>query len=286
MSGNAPRADEQAAADAICAVEDVERCERLVPSGRDKTPDWRVCMTDGRVADVEATLCADEAGVRFTQSLSPHGSARRWPDERLSYVWTVIASDHTPTANRHLPIGKLMKAVCDVLVSMEGRHYSPQQMQGAAVTAFRIDTEVVRYCGGTRFVDVVKVPQHVGSGRGAVFTYGSSPQGGRVDYRRLIPLIQECINDKTSDAQLDNAPDLRLLAVMLEFEPASLLNDFFGPDSPSPHPSMDAITFGYFHEVWLIARSRGGGGHNEESYTVLRLFKPGNRQQRYIVPRS
>ena len=286
VSRNEPRADEQAAADAIRAVEDVERCERLLPSGRDKTPDWRVFMTDGRVADVEVTLCTDEAGVRFTQSFSPRGSARCWPDERLSYVWTVFASDHTPAANRHLPLREMMKAVCDVLVSVEGRSYSPQQMRGVADTALRLDPEVMSYCGGTRFVDVVKVPEYVGSGRGEVRTYGSAPQGGRVDYRRLIPVIQECINAKTSDAQLDSAPDLRWLAVMLEMEPASLLNEFFGPDSPSPHPSMDAITIDYFHEVWTIAKSRSGEGHDEETYTVLRLFKPGDSQQHYIVPRS
>ncbi|MXW99872.1 MAG: hypothetical protein F4118_11235 [Acidimicrobiaceae bacterium] len=286
MAEEKPRADEQAAADAICAVEDVEQCERLVPSGSVKTPDWRVLMSDGRVADVEVTLCTDEAGVRFMQSFSPRGSARRWPDERLSYVWTVIATDHTPTANRHLPLHELMNAVCDVLVSVEGRSYSPQQMRGAADTVLRLDPEMMRCCGGTRSVDVVKVPQHVGSGRGAVRTYGNAPQGGRVDYRRLIPVIQECINAKAGEAQLDNAPDLRWLAVMLEMEPASLLNEFFGPGSPSPHPSMDAITFDYFHEVWVVAQSRGGEDNAEETYTVLRLFKPGDSQERHIVPRS
>ena len=243
-------------------------------------------MTDGRVADVEVTLCTDEAGVRFTQSFAPRGSARRWDDGRLSYVWTVVVSDHTPTANRQLPIGKLMKAVRDVLVSVEGQHGTPHQLKDAAETALRLDPEVARYSGGTRFVDVVKVPDHVGSGHGAVCTHSSTAFGGRVDHGRLIPPIQECINDKTSDAQLDNAPDLRWLAVTLEYEPVTLLNEFFGPDSPSPHPSMDGITFSYFHEVWVIAKSRGGEGHTEESYTVLRLFKPGDSQQRYIVPRS
>ena len=242
-------------------------------------------MTDRRVADVEVTLCTDEAGIRFTQSLSPDGSARRWDDDRMSYLWTVVVSDHTPTANRHLPIGKMMKAVRDVLVSVEGQHGSPQQLKDAADTALHLDPQVARYCGGTRFVDVVKLPQHVGSGHGAVCTHSTTSFGGRVDHQRLIPPIQESIDDKACDAQLDNAPDLKWLAVMLEYESAILLNDFFGPDSPPPHPSMDAITFGYFDEVWVIAKSHGGAGHNQESYTVLRLFKPGDRQQRYIVPR-
>lgn len=283
VSGTEIRVDEQAAADAICAVEDVARCERLVPSGNAKTPDWRLTMTDGRVADVEVTLCTDEAGIWFTQSLSPDGSARRWDDDRLSYLWTVVVSDLTPTANRHLPIGKLMKAVRDVLVSVEGRHGSPQWLRDEAERARGLDLEVARYSGSTRFVDVVKVPQHVGSGHGSVCTHSSTSFGGRVDHQRLVPPVQQCIDDKASDAQLDNAPDLKWLAVMLEYEPASLINEFFGPDSPSPHPSMDAINFDYFHEVWVIAKSRGGEGHSQESYTVLRLFKPGDRQQGYIV---
>ncbi len=243
-------------------------------------------LTDGRVADVEVTLCTEEAGVWFIQSLSPGGSARRWPDARLSYVWTVVVSDHAPAANRHLPIGKLMKAVRDVLVSVEGQHASPQQLKYEAEAALHVDLGVARYSGGTRFVDVVKMPDHVGSGHGAVWTHSSTSFGGRVDHQRLIPPIQACINDKASGAQLDNAPDLKWLAVMLEYEPATLLNDFFGPDSPSPPPSMDGITFDYFDEVWVIAKSHGGEGRDQESYTVLRLFKPGDWQQRYIVPRA
>ena len=286
MSETEIRVEEQAGADAICAVEDVERCERLVPSGSAKTPDWRVTMADGRVADVEVTLCTEEAGVWFIQSLSPGGSARRWPDARLSYVWTVVVSDHAPAANRHLPIGKLMKAVRDVLVSVESQHGSPQRLKDVAATALGFDLEVALYSGGTRFVDVVKVPDHVGSGHGAVCTHSSTSYGGLVDHQRLIPPIQECIDDKASDAQLDNAPGLKWLAVMLEYEPVSLLNDFFGPGSPSPHPSLDGITFDYFDEVWVIAKSHGGEGRDQESYTVLRLFKPGDRQQRYIVPRA
>ena len=284
VNGAAVRVDEQAAADAISAVEDVAHCERLVPSGTDKTPDWRVTMTDGRVADVEVTLCTDEAAVRFTQSLSPGGSARRWPDERLSYEWTVIGSDHNPAANRHLPIGKLMKAVRDALFSVEGQRYSPQQMKDEAEMALRLDPEVARYCGSTRFVDVVKVPQPVGSERGVVCTYGSTPFGGRVDHRRLVPPIQACIDDKASDAQLDTAPDLKWLAVMLEGEPPTLLNEFFGPDAPSPYPILDGISFDYFNEVWVVARTRIGEDR-KEGLVVLRLAESGRKQQRSVVAR-
>lgn len=276
-----PRDDEQAAADAICAVVDVAHCERLVPSGVDKMPDWRMTTADGRVADVEVTLCTDEAAMRFTQSLSPLGSARRWPDERLKYEWTIVVSDHAPTDNRRLPIGKMMRAVIDVLVSVEGQHGSPQHLKDEADTALRLGPGVARYLGGTRFVDVVKAPQHAGSGQGVVCTYGSTTCGGRVDHRRLIPPIQERIDDKAGDAQLDNAPDLKWLAVMLEGEPAWLLNDFFGLDSPSPHPSLAGISFDYFDEVWVAAKALDG-----ENYVVLRLFKPGDSQQSYIVPRA
>lgn len=78
----------------------------------------------------------------------------------------------------------------------------------------------------------------------------------------------------------DDAPDLKWLAVMPEYEPAWLLNDFFGPHSLASHPSLDAITFDYFDKAWVAASSLDG-----ENYVVLRLFKPGDRQQRCIVPR-
>ena len=68
---------------------------------------------------------------------------------------------------------------------------------------------------------------------------------------------------------------------MLEGEPAGLLNDFFGPDTQSPLPSLDGFSFDYFDEVWVVAKALGG-----ESYVVLRLFRPGDSQQNYIVPRA
>ena len=102
--------------------------------------------------------------------------------------------------------------------------------------------------------------------------------------RRLVPPIQECIDDKTSDAQLDAAPDLKWLAVMLEGEPPTLLNEFFGPDALSPYPILDGISFDYFDEVWVVARTRIGED-GKEGLVVLRLSESGREQQRSVVPR-
>lgn len=52
VSQKQPRADEQAAADAISAVEDLAADPCYEPNGRDTAPDWRLRMTDGRVVDM------------------------------------------------------------------------------------------------------------------------------------------------------------------------------------------------------------------------------------------
>ena len=256
VSGKKPRVDEQAAADAICAVEELLEPPEFEPNGRDTAPDWRVGMTDGRIADVEVIRCTDEDAVWFMQSRSPDGSARVWPDARLSYEWTIVVSDHSPTTNRSLGLGKMMDAVRYVLVSVEGEHDSPEQMRETARWELRLNAEAGHYVGSSRYIYVAKKPHHVGDERGSVRTYGSTSQGGVIHHERLIPPIQQCIDHKESDARLDGAPDLKWLAVMPEGEPAWLLNDFFGPHSPSPPPSLDGISFDYFDECgWSPGRA-------------------------------
>ena len=282
MSQKQPRVDEQAAADAICAVEDLVADPCYEPNGRDTAPDWRVRMGGGRVADVEVIRCTDEDAIWFMESLSPDGSPREWSDARLSHEWTILASDLSPTTNRGLGLRKLMDSVCNTLASIESEHSSQEQMGEIARWELRLNADAGLYFGGSRHIYIVKEPHHVGDGRGSVSTQGSVlHDSGAIHYERLIPPIQECIAHKEGDARLDDAPDLKWLAVMPEYEPGWLLNDFFGPGSPSPHPSLDAITFDYFDEVWVAARSLDG-----ESYVVLRLFRPGDRQQHYVVPRA
>ena len=286
MKPKAPRVDEQAAADAISAVVKLVEPPEFEPNGRDTAPDWRIKMTCGRVADVEVIRSTDEDAVWFMESLAPDGSPRVRPDARLSHEWTILVSDQSPATNRGLGLRKLMDSVCDTLASVENEHHSPEQMREIARWERRLNEDAGHYVGGSRHIYVVKEPHHVGDGRGSVSTHGSvSWGGGAIHYERLIPPIQECITHKESDAQLDDAPDLKWLAVMPEGDPAWLLKDFFGPGSPSPPPRLDPISFDYFDEVWVAVRTFIGADRRE-GFVVLRLSEGGNKQQHHIVSRS
>ena len=285
MKPKAPRVDEQAAADAISAVVTLVEPPEFEPNGRDTAPDWRVRMSGGRVADVEVIRSTDEDATWFMQSLAPDGTARVRRDARLSHEWTIVVADLSPATNRGLGLRKLMDSVCDTLASVESEHYSPEQMSEIARWELRLNAGAGLYFGGSRYIYVLKEPHHVGDGRGSVSTHGSVlHDSGAIHSERLIPPIQECIDHKASDAQLDDAPDLKWLAVMPEGEPAWLLMDFFGPGSPSPSPRLDGISFDYFDEVWVAVRTFLGEDRRE-GFVVLRLSDSGRDQQHYVVPR-
>ena len=297
--------DEQAAADAICAVEDLAASPVYEPNGRDTAPDWRVRCDDGRVADVEVIRSTNEAAKWFTQSLSPHGSARVWPDVRLSFGWTVVVSDHICATDRRLNLKKLMAAVRDVLISVESHNSSLGQMKQRAQSKLRAD-EGVRRClghsrnpGGLEYleypgeVDVVKNPEppKEGDESGWVRTYGSHGYGSPAhtidlehDDARLVRRIQECIDHKANGPWLDSAPDLKWLAVMPERETRWLFEEFFGPDSPTPRPTLEGVSLCGFDEVWVIIGTQIGKDR-KEGFAVLRLSE-GGAQQRHIVSRS
>ena len=283
MSKKQPRADEQAAVDAIRAVEDLAADPRYEPNGRDTAPDWRVRLADGRVADVEVILCADEDATWFRESLAPKGRARRKRDESLSYRWTVIVSDGSPS-RKDRPIGKLMKAVRDVLASAERQGGTPSQMRETAKSELLLDREVGRSCGDFGHIHVEE-PLYVGDGNGAVRTYGVTLGCYFEDPQLLVAPVQQRINKKVDQRQLDSAPGLRWLTVTLEGIPASLFNDIFGPESPSPRPSLEGISFDYFDEVWLVGGTRIGEDRKER-FVVLRLSEGGARQRPYVVPRN
>lgn len=284
MSQKQPRADEQAAADAISAVEDLAADPCYEPNGRDTAPDWRLWMTDGRVVDMEVILCADEDATWFRESLAPKGRARCKSDDRLSHRWTITISDSNPS-RKDRPIGKLMKAVHDVLASVEREGGTPSQMRETARSELLLDREVGRHCGDFGHTSVEE-PVFVGDGNGLVRTYGVTLDGYYEDLPLLLGPVQERINKK--DKKIDKRPlasaaDLRWLAVTLEGIPALLLNDLFGPDSPSPRPSLNSLSWDHFNEVWLVAGSCIGKERNE-GFVVLRLLKGDVRPQRHVVP--
>ena len=85
MPSDEPRADGQAALDAICAVADVDGFEWLPP--RDGgTSDLRLRLADGRSVCVEITLAAVQAAEELK------GAARKmrpYRAEELSWHWSV-----------------------------------------------------------------------------------------------------------------------------------------------------------------------------------------------------
>ena len=242
-------------------------------------------LNDGRVADVEVTRSTDEDVERFTQSLSPDGSARVWPDERLSFGWTIAVSEHIAATNQRLKLGKLMAAVRDVLVSVESDRGSPEQMKEKAEFELLADEGVRRYLGYGRKVGVLNEPEYLGEGNGWVRTYGFPVQSGWVYHERLVPLIQQCIDRKADGPWLETAPDLRWLAVMPEGETFLLFKDYFGPGSSSPRPRLEGVSLCGFDEVWVIIRTQIGKDH-DEGFAVLRLSDGEARQRHCIVSRS
>lgn len=286
VSDKKPRVDEQFAADAVGAVEDVVAPPCYEPNGRDTAPDWRVRIADGRVVDVEVIRCTDEDAAWFRQSLAPEGKARCKLDDRLSYRWTITVADSNPS-RRDRPIGKLVKVVHDVLASVESQGGSPSHMRQTAESGLLLDREVGRYCEDTGHIRVEE-PRHVGDGHGMVRTYGVSLGGYYEDPQLLIDPVQECINkkDKKIDQrQLALSSDLRWLVVALEGVPALLLQDLYCSGSPASRPSLDSLSCDHFDELWLVAGSLIGEDR-KEGFAVLRLSEGGNRQQHYIVPRA
>ncbi|MXZ86861.1 MAG: hypothetical protein F4Z02_14560 [Acidimicrobiia bacterium] len=142
MPDEGVRPDEQAAIDAIRGVEDVVGCQRLKPEGSVPTPDWRVTLADGRVADVEVTLAADGAELSFWAQMSEveidpetgmkRHKPKRWPDSRMRLEWHVWVSDHHPADNKKRPVKELVEALVNLLSSVEAGGGTGEEMLVAA----------------------------------------------------------------------------------------------------------------------------------------------------------
>ena len=94
--------------------------------------------------------------------------------------------------------------------------------------------------------------------------------------------------------QLDDAPGMRWLAVVLDGDAGIQLKHHYGGESQKPPPKLDGISFDYFDEVWVIRptqddwwRSEGArvGPSYEPIFVVLRLSNGGGTQRHYVVPR-
>ena len=289
MSEKEPSPSEQAAADAISAVEDLAADPCYEPNGRDTAPDWRMKLTGERVADVEVTRAADEG----TRSLLAAGHDKPWPARELSHKWMVQVSDLAPERNRSLK--EVIKALEPVLRRVEAEggttgemtRRAQEHLSAAARQRGRPVLEGTAWVRG-RAVTVCGC-KPAGPGGGCITTFVSPAVGGNLSTTaELAAAIQDCIAKKQEQGQLEEAPGLRWLVVIMdEFTLAPMQLRAFAEDvldegytvsvddgAPESAEHLDEITFPHLDEVWVVGPSRGG-----KWVFVLRLRGTGSNWQ-------
>lgn len=203
-------------------------------------------------------------------------------------------SDSNPGPNRkRRSLKKWGEDLASALAVIEAAGGTPEQMESRARARLEEDLLVLQgyeeadtppeFAGlqiedGERSqrVHVGCVPEPVGQGGGAVVLIPIAVDS-YAGYGEMVDAIRDCIDAKTQKRQLDNAPDMRWLVVMLEDIPSTQLGQCFGLNSRIQPPTLEGISFDYFREVWAVAREA-------EHFVVLRLSDGGDRQQHYVVP--
>ena len=270
-------------------------------------------LTDERV---------DESALRRRRS------RKEWPDPRLSMAWIVRIYDHAPNSNRR-PLKELMVALIAALAEVEAAGGAPKEMLEAARQRLvdprehfeRHDWRSDRRAASTpsadfgdfmlqwgrdtgywypqqlvdsfkalpRRVHVWKVSEPEAPGRGVVRTSPAVLDPAWGEYEHMLSTVQRHINKKTAKAQMENAPSLKWLFVVLDNNMAAVqLDDYFGPANQEldvsercPYRVLDRLTFDYFDEVWITGRA-----FQDRSHIVLRLFKSGDAPQHKVIPHA
>ncbi|MCY3563050.1 MAG: hypothetical protein OXH26_03900 [bacterium] len=261
---------------AVRGVEDVIYYRRLTP-GKDPTPDWRVKMADGRVADIEVTEVTDgQARSLWFQLTSTDNRAREWSASGLTHDWFIGVAFMSPEVGKR-SAKELVEALVAVLKEAESVGSTPEEMadiarerliypeqfldrspwhgsyQQACQKGISLEDWATRYSGywypqlladhmkgqsTDRGVHVLKAPVPVSERSGKVRTY-ASPTEGSAEYEALLSAIQDGIDHKTAKRQMDNSPGLKWLAVVLEGIAAWQLSDNFGVNSkPEPEARL------------------------------------------------
>ena len=263
---------------------------------------WRVRMTDGRTADVEVTTNIDEPMASFFGALHERdGSPRVWPDERLSYRWAVLVVDGSPAANKaRRPFGRLLEELTPLLAQMEATCVTPEQMQHHAQAAIdgclrvsrtAADLITVTDLPGLQIDDgehsqrlrIAGAPERAVSGDGAIELVPMGAPQSCSGCGELVAALRRCIDAKTRKRQLDGAPDLKWLAVVLDGSAGWQLKHYFGGESRMLPPKLDGVLFDYFDEVWAIRATTFKPG--EDVFVVLRLSGGGTMQRHCVVVR-
>ena len=299
MSGNEPSEVERAGLEVVRTVVGVTDHKRLEPSGEpgEKTGDWRVWMADGHVADVEVTRCTDgHETAFFDAAFEKDDSKREWRNKKLSCRWTIGVSDSNPGFNRkRRSLKKWGAELASALAAIEAAGGTPEQMESRARARLEEDLLVLQgyeeadtpteFAGlqiedgeRSQHVHVGCAPEPVGQGRGAVVLIPITVDS-YTGYGEMVNAIRDRIDEKAKKRQLEDAPDRKWLAVMLEDTPGCQLMQYFGPNSRRQPSTLEGISFTYFDEVWAVAREA-------ENFVVLRFSDGGTRQQHHVVSRS
>ena len=101
-------------------------------------------------------------------------------------------------------------------------------------------------------VSVLGEPKMLGQGRGMVKTIPSRGDAAS-GCDGLAPAIQEAIDNKTEKGQMDDAPGLKWLTVLLEDMPGMQLWGNFGPGAIGQPPELDDISFTYFESALTVS---------------------------------
>ncbi len=133
-----------------------------------------------------------------------------------------------------------------------------------------------------RRVSVLKPPVRAEAACGGVYVDAAGMEHGFLaeDVGYLVPSVQEAINHKHGRGQLREVGAHKWLVVALDGgNAAAQLEACYGPEAESPRPDLgDALDLLIFDEVWIIAKTFGGG-----SLVVLRLSGSGGEPQSRTV---
>ena len=285
--------EERLAVRLVREFEDLVSVARLEPPGNVPTPDRRLTMADRRVADMEVIWHTNQAArwfesQFFVEKADAIGLRRRrvrkeWPDARLSWMWDVRVYVQAWSVSRKQTAKKLVKQLIPVLAEVEAEGGTPEDMASKAHRKLYDPASPRR----VRVLRSPRIPRQPGEGMVRTSAVTLNPVVG--EYGHMLSIVQKCINAKTSKRQMEDAPGLRWLFVVLDDNMAAVqLDDYFGPacleldaSERCPFHVLDALTFDYFDEVWMTGRAFQTGDD-----IVLRLFKSGDAPQHKVVPRS
>lgn len=293
VSADGTRIEEQAAAEVICAVEDVVSWERLKRRGSVPTPDFRFQLADRRVADVEVTMHTDGAARSFRHQLSEErdgkGKARNgrhrrvWNFSDLSYLWTVVISDPAPAKNARQSVRRYVNDLKNLFEQIEPTSADPFQLRRHA--QFELDVRLLQALDDIETIDdrtafVWGYPEYRGLGKGAIKTLGSTGEPELGDIDSLRRAVDACTRRKIAGSQLDDAPGERWLVVMLGQSAAcSQLNEHIGPGASEPFPDLSDLMHDYLDETWIVAEAPPPA-----AYLAVRLIKSARLQVRRLIP--